>query len=36
MFSVALATLEVVLVLVGIYLLYWWTNKEATEANKNL
>ena len=36
MFSAALATLEVILVLVGIYLLYWWTNKEANEANKNL
>ena len=36
MFSEALASLEILLVLLGVGLLYWWTNKEANEANKNL
>ena len=33
MISVALTVLEIVLVALGLALLYWWTNKEAIEAN---
>ena len=36
MISVALTVLEIVLVALGLALLYWWTNKEAIEANQNL
>ena len=36
MISIALASLEIVLILLGIGLLYWWTNKEANEAGKRL
>ena len=36
MFSLGLAIFEVVLVGLGICLLYWWTNKQATEAAINL
>ena len=36
MISVALTCLEIVLIVAGLALLYWWTNKEAIEAGQNL
>ena len=33
MFSVFLAGFEAIVVVVGLALLYWWTNKQAEEAN---
>ena len=36
MFDTYLATMEIVLILLGLYMLYWWTSKEADEANSNL
>ena len=32
MISVTLAAVEILLIVLGVYLLYWWTNREATDA----
>ena len=36
MISVTLAAVEILLIVLGVYLLYWWTNREATDAQQNL
>ncbi len=36
MLEIGLACFEILLVALGLSLLYWWTNKEAEEANQNM
>ena len=36
MISVTLAAVEILLIVLGVYLLYWWTNREASDAQQNL
>ena len=36
MIEVGIVCFEILLVLIGLYLLHWWTSKEADEAHANL
>ena len=36
MYETGLALVEILLVVLGLYLLHWWTNKEASETNSKL
>ena len=35
-FSIALIFFEIFTVVIGIFLLYWWTNKEAIESSAEM
>ena len=36
MYEASLAFVEILLVVLGLYLLHWWTNKEASETEGKL